>query len=114
MVSSGEKMEHGWVEEALGSNLAGWRLTRDFIVGAIGHSYFLTPFMILVVRYAFCLLQLWRVDLTHVRSTVQSLTPPCLCQVGSPVPGRSCWRSSHPRMRGRDSHVNICHIRKRK
>ncbi|RZR81845.1 hypothetical protein BHM03_00008149 [Ensete ventricosum] len=53
------------------------------------------------------------VDLTHltcVRSTVRPLTPPCLCQADFLVSGRSRWRASCPRARGRGSQVNICHI----
>ncbi|RWW79774.1 hypothetical protein BHE74_00011928 [Ensete ventricosum] len=70
-------------------------LQGAFIVGATGRSYlrsllpllltmlsyFSTPFVVLVVRRVFCLLRLWRVNLTYVRSVVQSLTPPCPCQV---------------------------------
>ncbi|RZS24871.1 hypothetical protein BHM03_00057993 [Ensete ventricosum] len=57
------------------------------------------------VRCAFCLLQLWRVDLTHVRSAVKSLTP-CLCEVSSAVSGRPRWRSSRSRARRHGSQVN--------
>ncbi|RZS04340.1 hypothetical protein BHM03_00034665 [Ensete ventricosum] len=88
-----------------------------FIVGATGRSYlrsllplwltmlsyFSTLSVILGVRRAFCLLQLWRVGLTHVRSVVQSLAPPRLCQVSFAVSGWPRWRSSHPRTWGCDS-----------
>ncbi|RWW52262.1 hypothetical protein BHE74_00041346, partial [Ensete ventricosum] len=73
-------------------------------------SYLSTTPVVLAVRRTFYLLQLWRVDLTHVKSVIQSLTPPCLCQVGFIVSGRPRWRSNHPRGRGRGSQVNICHI----
>ncbi|RWV78827.1 hypothetical protein BHE74_00004975 [Ensete ventricosum] len=73
-------------------------------------SYLSTTPVVLAVRCAFFLLQLWRVDLTHVRSAVQSLTPPCLCQVYVVVSGWPHWRYYRPRARGRGSQVNICHI----
>ncbi|RWV90587.1 hypothetical protein GW17_00047196 [Ensete ventricosum] len=118
IVSSGEEMEHSWVEGVLGFYSVGRRLmpwskgrefsptarvgAEAFIVSATGCSYlrslrplllimlsyFSTPSMVLAVRRTFCLLQLWRVDLTHVRSAVQSLAPLYLCQVGSAVSGR--------------------------
>ncbi|RRT43403.1 hypothetical protein B296_00051631, partial [Ensete ventricosum] len=94
-------------------------LARAFIMGATGHSYlrsllplwltmpsyFSTPSMVLAVRCALYTLQLWHVGLTHVRSVVQSLTPPCLCQVGFAVAGRPCWRSNRPR----ESFYNRCY-----
>ncbi|RWW24780.1 hypothetical protein GW17_00010915 [Ensete ventricosum] len=57
-------------------------------------SYSSTPFVVLAMRCTFCLLRLWRVDLTYVRSVVQSLTPPCLRQIGSAVSGRPRRRPS--------------------
>ncbi|RRT47854.1 hypothetical protein B296_00036650 [Ensete ventricosum] len=68
--------------------------TRAFIMGATSRSYlrsllplwltmlsyFSTLSVVLGVRRAFCLLQLWRVGLTHVRLVIKSLAPLCLCQ----------------------------------
>ncbi|RWV81241.1 hypothetical protein GW17_00057359 [Ensete ventricosum] len=75
--------------------------------------YFTSPSVVLVARRASYFLQLRRVDLPHltyVRSAVQLLTPPCLCQAGSTVSGRPRWRASCPRAQGRGNQINIRHI----
>ncbi|RWW88633.1 hypothetical protein BHE74_00002483 [Ensete ventricosum] len=72
--------------------------------------YFTSPSVVLVARRASYFLQLRRADLPHltcVRSVVQLLTPPCLCQAGSTVSGRPRWRASCPRARGRDNQVRM-------
>ncbi|RWW80866.1 hypothetical protein BHE74_00010782 [Ensete ventricosum] len=66
-------------------------------------SYSSTSFVVLAMRCTFCLLRLWRVDLTYVKSVVQSLTPPCLRQIGSAMSGRPRRRPSCPRSRRCDS-----------
>ncbi|RRT45865.1 hypothetical protein B296_00045733 [Ensete ventricosum] len=58
-------------------------------------------------------LQLRDVDITPLtlaRSTLRRLTLPCLCQAGSNTSGRPRRWAYCPRVRGRGSHVNICHI----
>ncbi|RRT63831.1 hypothetical protein B296_00007359 [Ensete ventricosum] len=73
-------------------------------------SYSSTSFVVLAMRCTFCLLRLWRVDLTYVKSVVQSLTPPCLRQIGSAMSGRPRRRPSCPRSRRCDSQVSMCYI----
>ncbi|RRT62269.1 hypothetical protein B296_00037656 [Ensete ventricosum] len=162
VVSSGEEVEHSWVEGALefssgGRRLMPWRSGREFtlaagviavsykkvksggvpdvtppmiksvwlsiydpllrrgasafIVGVTGRSYLRslmhllltmpsfasTSSVVLAAWCAFCLPQLWQVDLTCVRSALQSLGSPCLCQVDFAMSDRPyCVESTSP------------------
>ncbi|RRT33344.1 hypothetical protein B296_00055499 [Ensete ventricosum] len=76
-------------------------------------SYLTMLSVVLAMRHASSSLQLGDIDLAHltlVRSVVQRLTLPCLCQADSNTSSRPCQRAYCPRARGRGSQVNIRHI----